>query len=121
MLLSDRACENIRSYYTRERLDDFASIDPTFPQWKEECDRALKGEEVPITVYGADGLILDAAVGDPYILSGTFDSENLPPETMHWRSGRQSMILSQILLPGLWEKRFPSKDGNLPSWRFWNR
>ncbi len=75
MLLSDRACENIRSYYTRERLNDFASIDPTFPQWKEECDRALKGEEVPITVYGADGLILDAAVGDSYILNGTFDSE----------------------------------------------
>ena len=75
MLLSDRACENIRSYYTRERLDDFASIDPTFPQWKEECDRALRGEEVPVTVYGADGLILDAAVGDPYVLNGTFDSE----------------------------------------------
>lgn len=75
MLLSDRTCENIRSYYTQERLDDFASQDPTFPQWKEECDRALKGEEVPVTVYGADGLILDAAVGEPYILNGTFDAE----------------------------------------------
>ena len=75
MALSEHTRENLSSYYNQERLDDFASFDLTFPQWKEEYDRALDGKDVPVTVYGADGLILDAAVGGPYIISGTFDAE----------------------------------------------
>ena len=44
----------------------FASYDPTFPEWKK-LRRRLRGEEIPVTVYGADGLILDAAAGDGFI------------------------------------------------------
>lgn len=73
--LSEQTRENLRSYYIPERLDDFASYDPTFPQWKEEYDQALRGEAVPLSIYGADGLILEAAAGSSYIMEGTFDAE----------------------------------------------
>lgn len=71
--LDQQTCQNLSSYYTQERLDDFASYDPTFPQWEEEYEQALQGKEVPISVYGADGVILDAATGNSYMMSGTFD------------------------------------------------
>ena len=52
---------------------NYASYDPSYPQWKEEYDRALAGEAVPFTIYGTDGPVLEAAVSDPYILDGAWD------------------------------------------------
>lgn len=75
MTLSERACQNLSSFYTQEVLDDFASQSPSFPQWKEQYDQALQGEEVPLSIYGADGLILNTAAGSSYIMKGTSDAE----------------------------------------------
>lgn len=73
--LGEEACHNLRSYYTEERLDEFASFDPTFPSWKEEFDRALQGEKLPLTIYGVDGIALEAATGSNYILDGSYDAQ----------------------------------------------
>ncbi len=75
MTLSEQACNNLRNFYTQDRLEEFASYDPSFPAWKEVYDSALSGDAVPVTVYGADGLILDAATSDNYILDGVYDAE----------------------------------------------
>lgn len=72
---SSAAGNNLSAYYTQERLEDFASYDPSFPQWKEGFDLAVSGGEILSTVYGADGLILEAAVSGNYILNGTYDKE----------------------------------------------
>ena len=75
MPLSEEARNNFSGYYTKEILDDYASFDPSFPMWKEVFDSALQGNAVPHTIYGADGLILDAAASENYILDGSFDAE----------------------------------------------
>lgn len=74
-VLTENARENFRDYYTQDVLDEFASFDPTFPQWKETYDQALAGEPVPFTVYGADGVILEAAASEQFLLNGTYDPE----------------------------------------------
>lgn len=73
--LSSSTCENLVSYYTEERMDEYAANDPTFPLWKEGFDTAVAGTPVPITVYGADSLLVRAAASSNYILNGTFDEE----------------------------------------------
>lgn len=75
LALSRGAAQNLMNFYTAEILEDFASYDPSFPLWKEGYDRAVSGQECPYTIYGADGLILEAAAGDAYILDGTFDPQ----------------------------------------------
>lgn len=73
--LSKQTCYNLNTFYTQERLDEFASYDPTFPSWKKTFDLAVGGAEIPLTVYGADGLILEAAVSNFYILDGAYDAQ----------------------------------------------
>ena len=75
MPLSAQACENFRTFYTEEVLEEFASYDPTYPRWKECFDDVTDGKEAVHTVYGADGLILRAAADKNYILSGEYDAE----------------------------------------------
>ena len=72
---SSQARENLKAFYTEERLRDFASYDPSFPVWKEGFDAALTGAKTPCTVFGADGLILEAAASENYLLNGAFDAE----------------------------------------------
>lgn len=73
--LSAQACRNLERFYTPEVLKDYASFDPGFPEWKAEYDAALRDENASVTLYGADGLILEAATGENYILAGSFDAE----------------------------------------------
>lgn len=72
---SAEAGNNLQNYYSPERLEDFASYDPTFPEWKKGFDLAVSGAEVPCTVYGADGPVLEAAASGNYILDGAYDQE----------------------------------------------
>ncbi len=72
---SSQARENLKAFYTEERLRDFASYAPSFPVWKEGFDAALTGAKCPCTVFGADGLILEAAASENYLLNGAFDAE----------------------------------------------
>lgn len=73
--LSKQARQNLSGYYTAERLESFAAYDPTFPVWKEGFGAAIAGQSVPCTIYGADGLILDATADVDYLLDGVFDRE----------------------------------------------
>lgn len=75
MPLSAQACENYQEFYTEEELENYASFDPTFPKWKENFDHVMNGGEAIHTVYGADGMILEAAAGKDYILAGEYDAE----------------------------------------------
>lgn len=73
--LSTEAQRNFSTYYTKDILKEYASFDPSFPTWKKHFDAALQGKAVPHTIYGADGLILDAAASDNYIMDGTYDAD----------------------------------------------
>ena len=73
--VSQKAAENLSTYYTQDRLDEFASYDPMFPTWKASFDQAVAGATLTHTVYGADGLILEAAASGDYLLDGTYDPE----------------------------------------------
>lgn len=73
LLLSEQTKRNLTDFYNEERLADFASYDPSFPEWKAGFDAAVGGEECMYTIYGADGLILDAATSNNYLLNGVFD------------------------------------------------
>ena len=64
--ISEQSKNNLKKYYTKERLEEFSSYDPTFPAWKEGFDLALAGKSGSYTVYGADGIILEAATNDNY-------------------------------------------------------
>lgn len=75
LFLNEQTKCNLVDFYNEERLEQFASYDPTFPEWKTGFDAAVKGQERMYTIYGADGLILEAAVGRNYILDGNFDAE----------------------------------------------
>lgn len=75
LTLSEQTKSNLKNYYTKEILEEFASYDPVFPLWKEGFDLAIDGNSGFYTVYGADGLILETATNPNYILDGTFDME----------------------------------------------
>lgn len=75
MPVSEQACENFQTFYTEEALEDFASYDPTFPEWKEKYDEMLAKEDTVHTIYGADGLILEAAAEEKYVMAGEYDAE----------------------------------------------
>lgn len=93
LTLSEQARNNLKSYYTEERLAEFSSYDPTFPAWKEGFDLAVDGKSSTYTVYGADGLILEAATNSNYILSGTYDAEK-------FASGNYCLAIGPAIEPG---------------------
>lgn len=93
ILLSEQARQNLTAYYNAERLEEFASYDPTFPEWKREFDAVVGGEEHLYTIYGADGLILDAAVSKNYILDGVFD-------TALFATGQYCLAIGPSIMPG---------------------
>lgn len=75
LVLSKQAMQNIRSFYTKEKLHEYEAYDPSFPNWKEGFDRALDGEKMTYTVYGADGPVLEAAASENYLLDGSYDAK----------------------------------------------
>lgn len=75
LVLSEETKNNLTSYYNEERLENYASYDPSFPAWKKGYDLALSGSKSPYTIYGADGIVLNAAVSSIYMLEGAFDAE----------------------------------------------
>lgn len=91
--ISDQAGSNLRNFYTQERLKEFESFDPTFPQWKETFDLAIAGNSIPITIYGADGLILEAATNNQYLLDGSFDAEQ-------FATGNYVLAIGPSISPG---------------------
>lgn len=90
--INEQTRNNLKTYYTEERLAEFASYDPTFPAWKEGFDLALAGESGNYTVYGADGIILEAATNDNYLLSGTYDADK-------FASGNYCLAIGRRLKP----------------------
>ncbi len=56
MTLGEQTKRSLKAFYNEERLADFASYDPSFPEWKAGFDAAVGGEKCMYTIYGADGL-----------------------------------------------------------------
>lgn len=75
LTLSEQTRNNLQSFYTPERLEQFATYDPSFPSWKETFDLVTNGGSCSYTIYGADGLILEAASSPGSIADGTYDAE----------------------------------------------
>lgn len=93
LLLSEQTKRNLTDFYNEERLADFASHDPSFPEWKAGFDAAVSGEECMYTIYGADGLILDAAASNSYLLDGDFDAEL-------FATGQYCLVIGPSVMPG---------------------
>lgn len=90
LTLSQSAISNLVSFYNEERLEEFASYDLSFPAWKEGFDGAVKGNK---GLYGADGLILEAAASENYILDGEFDREK-------FAAGNYCIAIGPAIQPG---------------------
>ncbi len=93
MTLGEQTKRNLKAFYNEERLADFASYDPSFPEWKAGFDAAVGGEKCMYTIYGADGLVLDAAADNRYILDGAFDAER-------FATGQYCLSIGPSMTPG---------------------
>lgn len=113
--INEQTRNNLKTYYTEERLAEFASYDPTFPAWKEGFDLALAGESGNYTVYGADGIILEAATNDNYLLSGTYDADKFASGNYCLAIGRR-LKPETIFQPILLGKKSKYQTGSLRLW-----
>lgn len=93
MTLGEQTKRSLKAFYNEERLADFASYDPSFPEWKAGFDAAVGGEKCMYTIYGADGLVLDAAADNRYILDGAFDAER-------FATGQYCLSIGPSITPG---------------------
>ena len=93
LVLSEQAKRNLTDFYNEERLADFASYDPSFPEWKAGFEAAVAGEVCMYTIYGADGLILEAAAGSGYLLDGAFDAAL-------FATGQYCLAIGPSMVPG---------------------
>ena len=93
MTLGEQTKRSLKAFYNEERLADFASYDPSFPEWKAGFDAAVGGEKCMYTIYGADGLVLDAAADKRYILDGAFDAER-------FATGQYCLSIGPSMTPG---------------------
>lgn len=93
MTLGEQTKRSLKAFYNEERLADFASYAPSFPEWKAGFDAAVGGEKCMYTIYGADGLVLDAAADNRYILDGAFDAER-------FATGQYCLSIGPSMTPG---------------------
>lgn len=93
MTLGEQTKRSLKAFYNEERLADFASYDPSFPEWKAGFDAAVGGEKCMYTIYGADGLVLDAAADNRYILDGAFNAER-------FATGQYCLSIGPSMTPG---------------------
>lgn len=93
LALSEQTKRNLMDFYNEDRMEYIASYDPSFSTWKAGFDAAVGGEECKYTIYGADGLILEAAAGSNYLLDGTFDAEL-------FATGRYCLAIGPSMTPG---------------------
>lgn len=91
--LGEQTKRSLKAFYNEERLADFASYDPSFPEWKAGFDAAAGGEKCMYTIYGADGLVLDAAADNRYVLDGVFDAER-------FATGQYCLSIGPSMTPG---------------------
>ena len=64
-----------------------------FQNGKQGFDAAVGGEKCMYTIYGADGLVLDAAADNRYILDGAFDAER-------FATGQYCLSIGPSMTPG---------------------
>ncbi len=70
--MDEQTYENMRTFYTDERLADWASYDPSGAQ---AMQAAFDSCEVSAVIWGLDGIPLDMITQERYILEGSFDPE----------------------------------------------
>ena len=81
---------NIRDFYTEEMLSEWASYDPA---GVEGYRRAVESGEGSAVVFGLDGIPLEAATEQRYILEGSFDPEA-------FASGAYLLAIAPAVEPG---------------------
>lgn len=70
IVLDGQTVENIREFYTGERLDAWAAYDPS---GVESMKKALENKKASSVVYGIDGIPLDVYSEEAYWENGSFD------------------------------------------------
>lgn len=72
LTLDDQTIQNINGFYTQEMLDDWASYDPTGPDYVKTATETRNAIGV---LLGMDGIPLETITQEQYLLSGSFDGE----------------------------------------------
>ncbi len=70
--LPEDTVQNLAAFYTEDRLADWESYDPSGAQMLRD---ALDTRAASAVLYGLDGIPLQAAVQEPYLMAGAFDAQ----------------------------------------------
>lgn len=70
--LSEQTIRNLKGFYSVERLDSWASYDPS---GVEALKRAIREKKASAVIYGLDGIPLDVYSREEYWTNGGFDGE----------------------------------------------
>lgn len=70
--LDQKTIQNLNSFYTEERLSDWASYDSN---GAEAFRRAVTGKQAGAVIYGLEGIPLETISQEQYLLDGSFDAE----------------------------------------------
>lgn len=69
--MDEQTIRNLDSFYA-DRMEDWASYDP---YGAEQMQTAIETGDATAVFYGVDGIALEKAVQEKYLLDGTFDAE----------------------------------------------
>lgn len=69
--MDDQTIQNLDSFYA-DRMEEWASYDP---YGAEQMQTAIQTGDAAAVLYGVDGIALEKAVQEQYLLDGTFDAE----------------------------------------------
>lgn len=72
ILLNQQAIENLSSFYTTERLNEWADYDSNGAKALEE---ALQDKKASSVIFGAEGIPLETITQENYLLAGSFDPD----------------------------------------------
>lgn len=70
--MDEQTVKNLKGFYTKEMLDDWASYDPT---GVEAFQKAIDTREISTVIFGMDGIPLETVTQTQYLLQGSFDAE----------------------------------------------
>ena len=70
--MDDGTAANLAAYYNEDILADWASYDA---QGAQDAENSIKEKQATVTLFGLDGIPLDAMTDEDHILAGSFDPE----------------------------------------------
>ena len=70
--MDDGTAANLAAYYNEDILADWASYDA---QGAQDAENSIKEKQAIVTLFGLDGIPLEAITDEDHILAGSFDPE----------------------------------------------